>query len=85
MVAHPQHPQIRTCDWVSQARWKLLPKPTLGELSGDVRVWRDKTFTELAIEDRRDVDLGVVETQSADGLDIAPPLPAVDAIGPAGA
>ena len=75
--------ELRTClaHWVRQARWKLLPKPTLGELSGDVRVWQDKTFTELVIEDRREVDLDVVDAQSADGLDMAPPLPAVDATG----
>ena len=75
--------ELRTClaHWVRQARWKLLPKPTLGELSGNVRVWRDKTFTELVIEDRREVDLGVVDAQSADGLDVAPSLPAVDAMG----
>ncbi len=72
--------ELRMClaHWVRQARWKLLPKPTLGELSGDVRVWRDKTFTELAVEGRRKVDLGGVEAQSADGLDSTPPLPAVD-------
>lgn len=75
--------ELRTCSahWVRQARWKLLAKPTLGELSGDVRVWRDKSFTELVIEGRREVDLGVVDAQSADGLDIAPPLPAVDGMG----
>ena len=75
--------ELRRClaHWVRQARWKLLPKPTLGELSGDVRVWRDKTFTELAIEDRRAVDLGVVDAQSADGLDVAPSLPGVDGMG----
>ena len=75
--------ELRTClaHWVRQARWKLLPKPTLGELSGNVRVWRDKTFTELAIEDRREVDLGVVEAQSADGLDVERALPAVDGMG----
>lgn len=75
--------ELRTClaHWVRQARWKLLPRPTLGELSGDVRVWRDKTLTELAIEGRREVDLGVVDAQSADGLDIVPPLPAVDGLG----
>ena len=72
--------ELRTClaHWVCQARWRLLPKPKLGELSGNVRAWRDKTFTELVIEDRREVDLGVVNAQSADGLDIAPPLPAAD-------
>ena len=64
-----------------QARWKLLPKTKLGELSGGVRVWRDKTFTEAIIEGRREDDLGVVETQSADGLDIEPPLPPVDPMG----
>ena len=47
--------ELRTClaHRVGQARWKLLPKPTAGELSCNVRVSRDKTFTELAIEDRR--------------------------------
>ena len=75
--------ELRTClaHWVSQARWELLPQPTLGELSGDVRVWQDKTFTELAIEDRREVDLGVVEAQSADGLGVERALPAVDGMG----
>ena len=75
--------ELRTClaHWVRRARWKFLSKPKLGELSGDVRVWQDKTFTELAIKGRREVDLGVVDAQSADGLDIAPSLPAVDAMG----
>ena len=75
--------ELRTClaYWVREAGWKLLPKPKLGELSGKLRVWQDKTFTELAIKGRREVDLGVVEAQSADGLDIAASLPAVDAMG----
>ena len=75
--------ELRTClaHWERQAGWKLLPKPTLGGLTGNVRVWQDKTFTELAIEDRRVVDLGVVEAQSADGLDVAPSLPDVDPMG----
>ena len=64
--------------WAHRAHWKLLPKPKLGELSDKVRVWRDKTFDDVEIEDRRKDDLGDLQAQSADKLDIAPEFPAVD-------
>ncbi|MCZ0942898.1 MAG: phospholipase D-like domain-containing protein [Gammaproteobacteria bacterium] len=67
--------QARLAHWAHRSRWKLLPRPKLGELAGKVRVWRDKTFTELMIKERLLHDLGVVEAPSADKLDIAPRLP----------
>ena len=72
--------ELRThlAHWAHRAHWKLLPKPKLGELSDIVRVWRDKTFDDVEIEDRRKDDLGDLQAQSADKLDIAPEFPAVD-------
>ena len=70
--------QTHLAHWEQRARWKLMPKPKLGELSGNVRAWQGRTFAELGIDDRRQDDLGVLQAESLDALDIAPQFPKVD-------
>ena len=72
----------RLAGWSGTARWELLASPTLGDISGEARVWRGNRLDDMAVEDERRIDLGAVTAESADRLDdaAAPDIPPADGL-----
>ena len=58
--------------WRNAPQWELLPLPTLGDIPGKARVWRNNQFDDIEVVTKKEVNLGSVEAESADGLDDAP-------------
>lgn len=62
--------------WQESAPWRLLHRPTLGDLGRTARLWHDAQLVDVEIETAAVVDLGRVTATSADDLDAPrPPIP----------
>lgn len=73
--------RMRLRDWAARAAFELRPRPTLGQLQGDVKVWFEGEFKDVSVAERADLDLGSLEAESAADLERVPDLPVVDGLG----
>ncbi len=70
--------RTRLLQWAAHARFELLPRPILGKLHGETRVWESGQFVDLNVEPLARIDLRTRNAKSADDLALTPDLPKAD-------
>lgn len=63
----------RLLHWQAVAPWRLLPAPVLGDLSGEVQLWRNGRLDQIQIVTVAEVNLGEVVAESAHRLEAPRP------------
>ena len=59
--------------WQAVAPWQLLPAPVLGDLSGEVQLWRNGRLDPVQILAAAEINLGEVVAESAHHLEAPRP------------
>ncbi|NVZ67189.1 hypothetical protein HX867_34320, partial [Pseudomonas gingeri] len=72
-VRQAEELKVRLEHWQNIAPWHLLPAPTLGDLSGEVQLWRNGQLNRVQILTEAEVNLGEVVAQSAHQLETPRP------------
>ncbi|MCV4263500.1 phospholipase D-like domain-containing protein [Pseudomonas capsici] len=72
-VRQAEELKVRLEHWQNIAPWHLLPAPTLGDLSGEVQLWRNGQLNRVQVLTEAEVNLGEVVAQSAHQLETPRP------------